>query len=148
MSSRKGEIEVIARGFLCDKRGRVLLCRNVKNGYSFLPGGHVDFGESATLALKREFLEECGLRAKVGQLLLCHEQRFHDGKVRRHELNLVFHVEQVRHTAEVKSREDHIDFDWIGRSSLSRVELFPKVMKKYLRRWLSKPPVASPWEAT
>src|SRR5262249_44925533 len=46
MSSGKPHIEVIARGVI--RRGRfVLACRNVKKGYVYLPGGHVEFGETA-----------------------------------------------------------------------------------------------------
>ena len=72
---------------------RVLLCRNVKHGYCYLPGGHVEFGESAAGALAREFLEESGLRVRVGNLALVSEGaslRF--GKLRLYELMIEFGV--------------------------------------------------------
>lgn len=92
-------IEVIARG-LCTTGSRVLLCRNVKGAYYYLPGGHVDFGEPADHALAREFMEETGIHAEVGELMLVTEHSFiHErpGKKDKphHELNLVFHVEHL-----------------------------------------------------
>jgi 8-oxo-dGTP diphosphatase len=37
------------------------------------PGGGVEFGETAEKALKREFLEECGLNVSVGEFLFACE---------------------------------------------------------------------------
>src|SRR5262249_814619 len=43
-------IEVIARGLLRD-RSQILVCQSLKHGYCYLPGGHVEFGEPAAVAL-------------------------------------------------------------------------------------------------
>jgi ADP-ribose pyrophosphatase YjhB (NUDIX family) len=97
------EIEVIARG--CLVHGcHVLLCRNVKHGYCYLPGGHVEFGESAAQAVAREFVEESGLRVRVGELALVSEGAFATKKRWHHEVNLVFHVEQHGKAAEGSDR--------------------------------------------
>ena len=85
-------MEVVARGVLIAD-GHILLCRNVKHGYSYLPGGHVDPGESAAHALAREFMEEAALPIRVGGPLAVSENVFTQGGVRHHEVNLVFHVE-------------------------------------------------------
>ena len=61
--------EFIARGVLVQD-GRVLLCQNLKHGYTYLPGGHIEFAEPGQEALKREMLEECGQSVEVGRLLL------------------------------------------------------------------------------
>src|SRR5207244_2488189 len=86
------DIEFIARG-LCIRNERVLLCKSIKDNYLYLPGGHVDFGESAPTALAREFMEETGTAVQVGPLALIHEHLFRQSGRLRHELNLVFHVE-------------------------------------------------------
>ncbi|HET6946222.1 MAG TPA: NUDIX domain-containing protein, partial [bacterium] len=44
--------------------GRLLLAHFHGSDHTFLPGGHVEMGESIPAALRREFLEE--LRVKVG----------------------------------------------------------------------------------
>ncbi|MEZ5094069.1 NUDIX domain-containing protein [Nocardioides sp.] len=65
---------VIRRG------GDVLLTRISSRGHHAgswtLPGGGVDHGESPTVALEREVLEECGLECEVGGLLGVHDVHF------------------------------------------------------------------------
>ncbi len=87
-------IEIIARGVV-ERDGRILLCRNIQAGYYYLPGGHVESGESAAAALAREFVEETGLNARVGAHVLTAEVAFTRSNRVIHEVNLVFHVEQL-----------------------------------------------------
>jgi 8-oxo-dGTP diphosphatase len=58
-------------------RGDDLLLINHKGLYDHdfwaLPGGGLEFGETAQNALKREFLEECGLEISVGEFLFACE---------------------------------------------------------------------------
>ena len=128
-------IEVIARGLFAHQ-GRVLLCRNIKHGYYYLPGGHVEFGESARVALDREMQEECGQGVEVGPLLLTSEEHFDDGKKVHHEINLVFHMEQLGGMAtppdEVASQEDQIAFDWVELAQLHEATLYPHSIKAWL----------------
>ena len=53
----RGEIETIARG-VCVKDGKVLLCRGKGAASTYLPGGHIEFGETGAEALVREMKEE------------------------------------------------------------------------------------------
>lgn len=141
-------IEVIARGLLV-RAGHVLLCRAAK-GYSYLPGGHVEHGESAAAALRREFLEECRLPVTVGPLALISEGAFTAGRkaTLHHELLLVFHVEPSRPPAKPRSRtspranpdlpdvrsvEPEIDFHWVPLPVVQDLDVRPEVH----RAWLS-----------
>ncbi|MFT5422795.1 MAG: ADP-ribose pyrophosphatase YjhB (NUDIX family) [Phycisphaerales bacterium] len=99
MAKKPPTIQIVARG-LCVTGSRVLLCRNVKGEYYYLPGGHVEFGEPADLALAREFMEETGIHTQIGELMLVTEHSFlreRPGKKSKphHELNMVFHVEHL-----------------------------------------------------
>lgn len=131
-------IEVIARGVVRVK-GRVLLCRNKKHGYCYLPGGHVEFGESAAASLAREFEEECGLAVKVGEFCFAHEQVFRQRGKLKHEVSLVFHVELPGERGgdppmPVPSLEDHIDFVWHPLSTLAEVQVLPQQHADWLIR--------------
>jgi 8-oxo-dGTP pyrophosphatase MutT (NUDIX family) len=126
-------IEMIARGVLMHG-SRVLLCRSVKGGYLYLPGGHIEFAESARAAVEREFLEETGLRVRAGDVLLASEASFATAKRVHHELSLVFHVEHVagQLPKTVKSREKKIGFEWVDLAAVVDLDVRPGAHKALL----------------
>jgi len=133
-------IEVIARG-LSIHRGRVLLCRNTGSGYMYLPGGHVEFSEPAAWALTREFDEEAGIAITVGDLLRVGEHSFLSGSKRHHEINLVFHVEQIGGVdlagdqgdpPAVESREPDIAFEWVDLAGVTDLDIRPLECRAWL----------------
>jgi ADP-ribose pyrophosphatase YjhB (NUDIX family) len=134
--SRDRRIEIIARGVFFEG-DRVLLCRNLKHGYSFLPGGHVEFGEAADESLRREFAEECGVEIAVGDCLLVTEGVFESGSKIHHEINLVFHVERLDSGA-IRSREAEIEFLWLGPRDLLSHDIRPGSVKDWLSRHAEK----------
>jgi 8-oxo-dGTP diphosphatase len=57
---------------LCFRADELLLVNHkglYKHDFWTPPGGGLEFGETAQNALKREFLEECGLKVSVGEFL-------------------------------------------------------------------------------
>lgn len=140
------ELEILARGLVLRHRDGervVLLCRSLKGGYCYLPGGHVEFDEAAAEALRREFQEEAGLSAEPGDLALVSEERFDQRGRRRHEYTLVFHVEHLagedrtvptteRPPLTVESREDAIGFEWVALRQLREVDLRPASITDWL----------------
>ena len=62
---------------ICIMENRLLMVRHrgigVTDTFWCPPGGGIQFGETAHLALEREFLEETGLTIKTGQLLFVNE---------------------------------------------------------------------------
>ncbi len=140
-------IEIIARGVLVHQ-SRVLVCRNVKHGYCYLPGGHVEFGERASESLAREITEELGLDSRIGAFLFGTEEVFETGSRKHHEVNVVFHVEQLGPEpdppAAVPSKERSIAFEWIDLAALHETDLRPDSIKAWLlaggedpARWIS-----------
>lgn len=134
--------ELIARGIVV-VRGSALLCQNRKHGYYYLPGGHVDPGESAAEALAREFLEETTLRVRVGRCIAATEEAFRQGGDCRREINMVFHVELPPGASSpgtttpgrssppiVTSAEPKIAFAWLRSSELAAADLKPASHKR------------------
>lgn len=127
-------IEFIARGLL-RVDGATLVCEAVEGGYAYLPGGHIEFREDAKTALAREFMEETGLRVRVGALVGVWEGSFQQNGKKRHEVNLVFHVEPSSRKKErplVESREEGIAFRWITPAQARRADLRPRAARSLL----------------
>ena len=82
-------IEVIARAVVV-VADRVLLARADGAANTFLPGGHVEAGESIPSALRREVHEELGEECRIGDAAGVVEHRWHDGARDRFEVNHVF----------------------------------------------------------
>lgn len=129
------QIEVIARGLFIHEH-RVLLCKNLKHGYHYLPGGHVEFTERASESLQRELIEECSLESTIGPLLLTTEQVFATKKKTHHEINLVFHVEHIGKPGGVQtavvSNEPEIGFVWVDLSAIAEIDLRPIEIQAWL----------------
>lgn len=132
--ARERQIELISRGALI-QHGSVLVCRDRAGGYAYLPGGHVEFGETIEQALVRELEEESGLRVRVGACALVHENFFRQRGVERQELTLVFHMEHHGPTDaldEVTSLEDHLVFEWMDLASVGDHDVRPDAQKAWL----------------
>ena len=129
MSER--HIETIARG-VCVWDDKVLLCFPKDRSYSYLPGGHIEFGETGREALVREMKEETGLAATVGELLGVVESQFVQKGEQHCEINLIYRMEVRSGEGEkVRSCEDWICFDWVECDKIHSVNLLPLEMKPY-----------------
>ena len=133
-------IETIARG-VCVIDGKVLLCYPKDRSYSYLPGGHIEFGETGREALVREMKEETGLDATAGDLLGVVESSFVQKGEKHCEINLIYKME-IREEGKGKreeggsglptaSLEDWICFDWVDCGKLDSANLLPPEMKPY-----------------
>lgn len=142
------EIEVLARG-ACVRDGHLLVCRTKGANHTYLPGGHVELIEPASVALAREIQEEMGCRATVGRFLGGVEHTFLQKGERHHELNLVFamQVEGLSPRREPPSMEDYIQFEWIPLRSLRRSDLEPAPLRGALGAWLKRRAAAG-WLST
>ena len=130
-------IETIARG-VCIRNGKVLLCLPKDRSYSYLPGGHIEFGETGREALVREMKEETGLDATAGDLLGVVESSFVQKGEKHCEINLIYRmrvpVPVTSSSGGVQSQEDWICFDWVPCDKISSVNLLPVEMRDFLVR--------------
>jgi len=136
-------IEYLARA-VCVQDGCLMVCRRRGASYCYLPGGHIEPGEAARSALRRELFEELGRRAVIGNFLGAMENRYEkpDGSP-VHELNLLFEARfsNLRTTEPPLAAEPQLVFEWIPLPALKRSDLEPRLF----RRVLAHPPPPGGW---
>jgi 8-oxo-dGTP diphosphatase len=131
------QIELIVRAVIT-RGSRLLLAQPTGRTWYFLPGGHVEPGESAAEALRRELEEELGVsEVQVGSVLAVAENRYADEQGEHHELNLVHRV--TISEAIGGSREAHLAFRWLELAELGTVEVRPSAMAELLQLGLDGP---------
>lgn len=114
----------------------IILCRIKGADWFFLPGGHIEDGESARTALLRELNEEMGISnleatAFVG---VCENVFSQEEGVSQHEINIVIKV-NVPLELKIDSQEDHIEFVSIPKKDLKDYNILPAEIKAGLIEW-------------
>ena len=129
--------EIIVRG-VEGSSGAVLLARKRGGGNTFLPGGHVLFGEPAASALEREIMEELGRPAQTHRFLGTIEHAWVSKGKTHHELNLVFRmaVPDLQSGDSPLAVESHLEFLWQPLGQLKAVNLQPYPLQELLETWL------------
>ena len=132
----KSHIHVIARGLLMHGDD-IVLCRPKDAKWFFLPGGHVEDGESAREALLRELHEEMGdSDYKVTSFIGVCENIFQlQEGTQQHEINIIFQV-NIPHELKIDSKEDRIEFVNVKGTTLKDHNILPVALKNGLLEWL------------
>ncbi len=119
--------------------GRILVEHAVGKGFCFVPGGRVEFGESAIEALRREATEELGEPATVGRLLIAADNLFElDGR-RYQEVNLYFLIKLnddspiLGRDGKFEGAESSIVLEWISIDDLKHANLKPTFLPEHIR---------------
>ena len=73
----------------------ILLAHEKQSPNTFLPGGHVEFGDSLISTIERELVEELGLECTVGQYLGAIEHSWSRDSVQHFEINHFFKVNLI-----------------------------------------------------
>lgn len=135
MNEYKNKFEVRVRAVI-EKNGKILFCKNKDKtkDYYFLPGGHVEFGETARNALIRELNEELIISIKEVSLIGGMEDIFtkKDGE-KHHDINLFFSV--LFGNVKDRSKEDEIDFFFLTKKEMLKEKVFPIVLPEVILKW-------------
>ena len=117
----------------------LLVERSVDQGFCFLRGGRVEFGESADAALHREAREEFGEPVTVGRLALVIDNLFAHESRRYQEVGLYFLMQLAAQSPILNRRgpfagaECNIVLEWVPLASLEDATLLPACLCAPLR---------------
>ncbi len=142
---RKSRIHVLSRGVLIEE-GQILLCKtlDLPVNFYFLPGGHVEEGESAYDTVLREFREEVGAECSIKRFLGCLEYSFEPGYssiYHEHEYNFIFELgsNSLKPGKPIPQLEAHIACVWVPLSQLSEIDFRAEPLKEFVPAWLRAP---------
>ena len=121
-------IETIARG-VAVRDGKILLCKAKGGTSTYLPGGHIELGETGREALIREIKEETGLNSTAGRFLGVVENSFVQKGKKHSEINLVYELELESPDGTVSAAEDWIEFEWRELSDIDAANLLPEAFR-------------------
>lgn len=145
--SNKNNIHVLSRAIIIDCE-QILLCKtlDLEENFYFLPGGHVEHGESVEISLLRELVEETGSEGKIKRYLGCLEYRFEPGAnsiCHNHEYNFIFEVESdsLKSQNQIPQLEKHIQLVWMPLSKITEIDFRAEPLKKLIPEWLNKKPL-------
>ena len=117
---------------LIRKNSKILISRrselnNYMPGYWDFPGGSVEHGEHKEQALRREIMEETGLRVKIGKIISVFD--YLSGPD-RHQWQLVFECQYVSGRVKLNP-EEHDRYKWISLNELGHYKLIAYLKNYY-----------------
>jgi 8-oxo-dGTP diphosphatase len=113
-------IVVAVKSIIVYKRKVLITKRTAEEKYGAgiweIPGGKLEFGEDLVDALKREILEETGLKVDVKELLLASTYKTDD-----HRQVVILNYVSNSITNTVKLSKEHSDYMWAGQNTMRRL---------------------------
>lgn len=132
-------------GVACES-GRVLLHRAEIDNFWTLPGGRVEMLEPSDVSLKREMLEELGLKVEIERLLWWVENFFDYNDKNYHELALYYLMRlpaesEISQKDVFKGIEPGIDltFRWFSLDELDSLAVYPSFLNDELKNLPASP---------
>lgn len=136
-------IDLIARAVIV-RDARLLVAHSVGAGNKFLPGGHIESGEFAADALRRELREELGVEAEVGDFIAVLEYAFYnppEGEEMIQEIDFVFETKisgSVPTELGLASKEEKLEFLWVPIDEMEGHMILPEPLPPIIRMWLKE----------
>jgi len=122
----EGDVRVRVAGILINNNEILLIAHKKDNDiYWLLPGGGVDYGESLSEALIREFIEELNIEITVKDLALISDSIAPAGN--RHIINIFFLCEYSGGEFMLGNDLRLHDFKFFKRDDIPNIKLFPPI---------------------
>ncbi|MCB1160458.1 MAG: NUDIX hydrolase, partial [Leptospiraceae bacterium] len=120
------KMRVRVAGIIENENGEILFIQQKKKNkeYWLLPGGGIEFGESAEEALARELKEELNLDTNDSKFLFFSESIDPNGK--KHLIQIVFYVRVESYKAEIKDKA-LVDFAFLSHDKILTLEIRPAI---------------------
>ncbi len=130
----KNSFEVIARALIL-KNNKILVCKRKDKDYYFLPGGHVEFGETTKEAIIREIKEERDKTLKNVSFIGIVENNYKEGSIKHHEINIIFEAEEEE-SEKPMSAENHLIFEFLDYNSFKEKNIEPDILKRKIMEYI------------
>lgn len=134
-------IDVVVSALIIDEEDRIFLIRYPKwSNWWAIPGGKVNYGESLRDALKREIIEETGLRIRKAELIRVSESIFDKTFLSgtKHMILIDFVCNEFKSKVKIDNREAK-DYVWIDiKDALNQLKLTPptrETIKLYFEKF-------------
>ena len=129
---------------IIERKGELLVTENgdhLEGSYYLLPGGGQEKKETMVETLKRECMEELGVRIRVGDFAVMREyiganHEFAQWDEEFHQVELMFYcqlVEDPKKEAYVDGDLRQLGFAWIPIEELDGVRIYPKALIEWLK---------------
>lgn len=115
--------------------GKFLVMIPGKRDRTFLPGGHVETGESATIALIRELKEELGIDGEIEKYLGAIENAWIEDGIKEWEITHFFKFKSPVDTHSIKSIEEGVEIVWLSPAEFEKFNLLPVPLRNFLKDW-------------
>ena len=140
MQEEKSKRPFIAvRAIITDASDKVLILKRDATSYGddewCLPGGKIDFGQTAADAVAREVIEETSLVCKEIKFLF-YQDSLPDENLELHFVNLVF---LCKVTGSIKLNAESSDFAWLGPDEVPKYKIAFRNDKTLIQYWQLNP---------
>jgi mutator protein MutT len=114
--------QIAVRAFITNSKGEILIIRRTNtaygNGLWNLPGGKIDFGDTAEESVKKEIFEETSLNC-ISSKFLFYMDNLPDETTDLHFVALFF---ECKCAGDIKTNRESSDFNWINKENLNRFQ--------------------------
>ncbi|HPI89685.1 MAG TPA: NUDIX hydrolase [Spirochaetota bacterium] len=141
------DVRVRVAGILIENDKLLLIAHKKENNiYWLLPGGGVNYGESLSDALKREFLEELNISVENHEILLVFDSIDPSGE--RHVINICFHCAFNSGAYRLGKDERLHDYSFFSIEELSKISMYPPIndsLKSIMKKNINNIYLGSIW---